>query len=171
MAATDALRFVGMPRATFPLTQAAVYLAVAPRATPVTTYAAAKADVEEHGACPCRCTCATPARLSADPWVLARSTSTRTNYEGHFVVEDYLPEELQGRHYYQPSNNGRERDIAERWRPCASEEVGRKVAGALQPTELAQFRNPPSGDRDHHQGYAGAEDHAGYEAEQARGPR
>jgi putative ATPase len=36
------------------------------------------------------------------------------NYEGHFVVEDYLPEELQGRHYYQPSNNGRERDIAER---------------------------------------------------------
>jgi putative ATPase len=36
------------------------------------------------------------------------------DYEGHHVVEDYLPEELKGRHYYQPSNSGRERDIAER---------------------------------------------------------
>jgi putative ATPase len=36
------------------------------------------------------------------------------NYEGHFVVENYLPDELRGRHYYQPSDSGRERDIAVR---------------------------------------------------------
>jgi putative ATPase len=29
-------------------------------------------------------------------------------------VVNYLPDELKGRHYYQPSDNGRERDIAER---------------------------------------------------------
>jgi len=38
MAATDALRFVGMPEGHLPLTQAAVYLAVAPKSnTSVTT--------------------------------------------------------------------------------------------------------------------------------------
>jgi putative ATPase len=34
------------------------------------------------------------------------------NFEGHHVAEDYLPEELKGRHYYQPSDSGREREIA-----------------------------------------------------------
>jgi len=115
MAATDALRFVGMPEGHLPLTQAAVYLAVAPKSnTSVTTYAAAKADVEEQGALP------VPLHLRNASSALGRSMGFGKeykyphNYEGHFVVEDYLPDELKGRHYYQPSNSGRERDIAER---------------------------------------------------------
>jgi putative ATPase len=35
------------------------------------------------------------------------------NFEGNFVVENYLPDELSGHRYYQPSRSGRERDIAE----------------------------------------------------------
>ena len=51
MAATDAFRFVGLPEGYLPMSQAAIYLAVAPKSnTSLTTYAAAKRDVEEHGA-------------------------------------------------------------------------------------------------------------------------
>jgi putative ATPase len=41
------------------------------------------------------------------------------DYPGHFVVQEYLPEKLKGRKFYQPSDQGHERRIHERlqaWR-------------------------------------------------------
>jgi putative ATPase len=38
---------------------------------------------------------------------------------GHFVAEEYLPDELRGRRWYEPGESGEERAIAERlarWR-------------------------------------------------------
>jgi putative ATPase len=53
MAATDAVKFVGLPEGVLPMSQAAIYLATAPKSnTSLTTYAAAKADVEAFGALP-----------------------------------------------------------------------------------------------------------------------
>ncbi len=40
-------------------------------------------------------------------------------YPDHFVRQQYLPDALQGRRYYEPSDQGREREIRERlerWR-------------------------------------------------------
>src|SRR5690242_21345214 len=52
-AALDAFRFVGLPEGLLPMTEAAIYLATAPKSnTALTTYAAAKAAVTEHGALP-----------------------------------------------------------------------------------------------------------------------
>ena len=52
-AAVDAFRFVGMPEGLIPMTEAAIYLATAPKTnTAITTYAAAKADVDARGALP-----------------------------------------------------------------------------------------------------------------------
>ena len=114
MAATDAVRFVGLPEGYLPMSQAAIYLAVAPKSnTSLTTYAAAKADVEEHGAL------AVPMHLRNASTALGKSLGFGQGYqyphnvEGHYVVEDYLPEELRGRRYYEPSKSGRERDIGE----------------------------------------------------------
>ena len=113
MAATDAVRFVGMPEGHLPLTQAVLYLAVAPKSnTSVTAYAAAKADVEAHGALP------VPLHLRNASSALARDLGYGKdykyphNYEGHYVAETYLPEKLKGQQYYHPSSSGRERDIA-----------------------------------------------------------
>jgi len=115
LAATDAVRFVGMPEGHLPLTQAAVYLAVAPKSnTAVTTYAAARADVEEHGALPVPLHLRNPSSALGRSMGFGKEYKYPHNFEGHFVAEDYLPEELKGRHYYQPSNSGREREIAER---------------------------------------------------------
>jgi putative ATPase len=114
MAATDAFRLVGMPEGRLPLTQAALYLAVAPKSnTSLTAYAAAQADIEAHGALP------VPLHLRNASSALGKSLGYGKDYQyphdhqDHIVDEDYLPAELKGQRYYQPSNSGRERDIAE----------------------------------------------------------
>jgi len=35
------------------------------------------------------------------------------DYPGHYVRQQYLPDELKGREYYRPSDNGVEKKIAE----------------------------------------------------------
>jgi putative ATPase len=114
MAATDAVRFVGLPEGYLPMSQAAIYLAVAPKSnTALTTYAAAKRDVEEFGALP------VPLHLRNASSALGKSLGFGQgyqyphNFDGNYVVENYLPDELRGRRYYEPSQSGRERDIGE----------------------------------------------------------
>jgi putative ATPase len=118
--ALDAFRFVGLPEGVLPMTQAAIYLAGAAKSnTALTTYAAAKADVDAHGALP------VPAHLRNASTPLGKSLGWGAAYqyphdfEGHYVREEYLPEALRGRRYYEPSRSGEERAIAERlagWR-------------------------------------------------------
>jgi len=114
-AATDAFRFVGMPEGVLPITEACLYLATAPKSnTALTTYAAAKADVEAQGALP------VPAHLRNAATGLGKSLGWGAGYQyphdhpGHHVVESYLPAALEGRRYYQPTRQGREEKIAER---------------------------------------------------------
>jgi putative ATPase len=114
MAATDAVRFVGLPEGYLPMSQAAIYLAVAPKSnSALLTYTAAKRDVEEFGALP------VPMHLRNASSGLGKSLGFGQgyqyphNFDGHYVVENYLPEELRGRRYYEPSKSGRERDIGE----------------------------------------------------------
>src|SRR5439155_15545594 len=53
ISALEAFRLVGMPEGYLPMTQAALYLATAPKSnTALTTYVAAKPDVDAHGALP-----------------------------------------------------------------------------------------------------------------------
>ncbi len=118
VSAMDAFRFVGLPEGLLPMTQAVLYLAAAPKSnTAVTAYANAKADVDAHGALP------VPAHLRNASTALGKSLGLGDNYqyphdfEGHYVPgEQYLPDALAGRRYYQPSSTstGREREIAER---------------------------------------------------------
>jgi len=114
MAATDAFRFIGLPEGYLPMSQAAIYLAVAPKSnSSLTTYAAARRDVEAHGALP------VPLHLRNASSGLGKSLGFGQgyqyphNFEGHYVVENYLPEALRGRRYYEPSASGRERDIGD----------------------------------------------------------
>ena len=64
VAALDAVHLVGLPEGTLPMTQAATYLATAPKSnTVLTTYAAARKAVHASTArCRCRCTSATRRR-------------------------------------------------------------------------------------------------------------
>ena len=114
-AAVDAFRFVGLPEGVLPMTQAAIYLATAPKSnTALTTYAAAKEDVDTHGALP------VPAQFRSGGGRAGKALGWGSGYqyphdfEGHYVYQEYLPDALRGRRYYEPSDSGAERVIAER---------------------------------------------------------
>jgi putative ATPase len=115
VAALEAFRLVGLPEGVLPMSQAALYLASAPKSnTALTAYAAAREDVEAHGALP------VPPHLRNAPTPLTKSLGFGAgyqyphNFEGHYVLENYLPEALRGRRYYQPSDSGYERQIKAR---------------------------------------------------------
>ena len=115
VAAKDAFHFVGLPEGRIPMSQAAVYLATAPKSN--SSYRAlleATRDVREHGALP------TPLHLRNAPTGLMKSLGYGTDYRyphdspGHVTEQQYLPPELEGRRYYEPSDEGQERIIRER---------------------------------------------------------
>ena len=126
-AAVDAFRFIGLPEGLIPMTEAAIYLATAPKTnTAITTYAAAKADVDAHGALP------VPNHIRNAPTPLAKQLGWGANYQyphdfaGHYVREEYLPEAIRGHKYYKPSDSGHEGEIAERLAKLRTEDATKK---------------------------------------------
>ncbi len=120
VAAKDAFHFVGLPEGRIPLSQAATYLASAPKSNAsYKAMLAAAADVQEHGPLP------VPLHLRNAPTPLmkglgyGRGYKYAHDYEGHVVGQQHLPDRLREQRYYQPSDSGEERQIAERlaeWR-------------------------------------------------------
>jgi putative ATPase len=113
--ALQAVELVGLPEGVLPLSQAVAYLACAPKSnSALLAYRAAHEDVEKLGPLP------VPAHLRNAPTPLLKELGHGVGYqyphdfEGHYVTEQYLPEALTGRRYYRPSDNGFERELAER---------------------------------------------------------
>ena len=114
MAAMQAFHFVGLPEGWIPLSQAVTYLASAPKSNAsYMAYKKAKGDIEEYGAL------ATPKHLRNAPTRLMKDLDYGKGYqyphdfEGHYVVENYLPEKLKNKRYYEPTQQGYERAIRE----------------------------------------------------------
>jgi putative ATPase len=102
VAATEAVRFIGLPEGVLPMTQAALYLACAPKSnSALTTYAAAKQAVEAHGALP------VPMHLRNAPTGLMKKMGYGKGYQyphdhpGHHVEATYLPDALAGARFYE----------------------------------------------------------------------
>jgi putative ATPase len=117
-AAAQAVEYVGLPEAQYNLAQAAIYLATAPKSNSCGAYFKALADVEREGKVQ------VPRHLqdsSRDARGLGHGEGYKYphSYSGHYVPQQYLPNEMQGRHYYEPSDQGFEKVIRERlaeWR-------------------------------------------------------
>jgi putative ATPase len=117
VAAQQACEFVGLPEAQIPLAHAAVYLATAPKSN--TAYAAllaAQKDLQSGR------TLAVPEHLrdkhykGAERLGHGRGYKYSHDFPDAFVPQAYLPE---GRVFYEPSDRGEEKRIAERlahWR-------------------------------------------------------
>ena len=121
VAALQAVELVGLPEGVLPMTQAAVYLALAPKSnTAITAYAAARKLVQERGPLP------VPLKLRNAPTRLMESMGYGGGYryphdfEGHYVAEKYLPDAMRGR--------ADRRALGER----RGEGAGRAVAGARE---------------------------------------
>jgi putative ATPase len=118
--AMQAVHFIGMPEGNLALAQAAVYLATAPKSNALyTAYTHVQQDIQTMPALP------VPLHLRNAPTALMKGLGYGRGYKyphqypGHHVEETYLPENLQGRAYYAPVDDGYERVIRERlqqWR-------------------------------------------------------
>lgn len=115
IAATEAFRFIGSPEGELALAQAAVYLASAPKSNAVyLAYKQMMRDVREREALP------VPLHLRNAPTRLMKKLGYGKEYKyphdypEHFVEEDYFPENLKGRVYYHPTDNGFEGKIKSR---------------------------------------------------------
>jgi putative ATPase len=115
VAAAQALDWVGLPEAQYALAQAVVYVATAPKSDRAgRAYWKAVADVQEHGSL------AVPKHLMNAPHRRMRSHGIGVgyklphDYEGADVEQQYLPDALADRRYYEPSDQGWEQRIRDR---------------------------------------------------------
>jgi putative ATPase len=126
VAAQQACEFVGLPEAQIPLAHATVYLATAPKSnTAYKGLLAAQSDLQKGR------TLAVPEHLRDKHPKTSGETDTAPGYRyAHdfpdaYVPQAYLPE---GRVFYEPSDRGEEKRIAERlahWRSVFQAEVDR----------------------------------------------
>jgi putative ATPase len=117
VAAFDALRVVGLPEASLNLSQAAIYLAVAPKSNAsMLALSGARAELMRSGAQ------AVPAHLRDAHYPgskrLGHGDGYRYphDYEGGWVDQQYLPDRLRNARFYKPKGTGLERQIGERLR-------------------------------------------------------
>jgi len=120
MDAMEAYRFLGAPEGELALAQAAVYLATAPKSNSIyRAYGDVQAAVASAGSLP------VPLHIRNAPTALMKGLGYGRGYQyAHdfkdaYTPQDYLPEELQGRVFYHPSDRGYEKtvkDRLDRWR-------------------------------------------------------
>jgi putative ATPase len=109
--ASAAVELVGMPEGVYALTQAATYLAMAPKSNAALRAShEARNDVRAHGPLP------VPTKLLNATDAIGKNAGHGAGYryphdeEGFVAGEVYLPDRLAGRRYYEPTNRGREED-------------------------------------------------------------
>ena len=115
LAARDAAHFLGYPEANTALAQAAIYLATAPKSNAVyTAYSAAAESAQRDVASP------VPLHLRNAPTKLMKQLDYGKGYRyAHddpdaVASMDCLPENLQGRTFYRPTDRGFEKEIKRR---------------------------------------------------------
>ena len=115
LSAFEAWEKVGPPEAGLALSQAAVYLAAAPKSNALyLAEKSVKAEIENSGAQ------AVPPHIRNAPTRLmkklgyARGYLYPHNYPGAWVDQEYLPEKMKNRIFYRPTDRGFEREIRRR---------------------------------------------------------
>ncbi len=117
VATQQAVHFVGLPEGRINLAQAVTYLATAPKSN--ASYVGinqAQAEVGKSGALP------VPLHIRNAPTKLMKELDYGKgyryahDYEGGFAPQEHLPEKLQGKRFYRPTEHGYEKMIGERMR-------------------------------------------------------
>jgi len=120
VSAMQAFHFIGQPEGNLALAQAALYLATAPKSNSLyTAFQGVQKDVRELENMP------VPLHIRNAPTSLMEDLGYGKDYKyphdypDHFIEEEYLPENLKGKTYYHPTEQGFEKEIKKRlevWR-------------------------------------------------------
>ncbi len=124
--AAYAFDYIGLPEGIYPLAEATLYLATAPKSNSATAYFKAYQLIEKEGIT------AVPQHLqddSRDRQALGHGVGYQYPHEAedHFLPQQYLPKPLLGTYFYHSTNQGYEALVAERlerWRRAQREALG-----------------------------------------------
>jgi putative ATPase len=130
VAAFQAYHQLGTPEGELAIAQACVYLATAPKSNAVYVgLGKATAEVEESGSLP------PPLVIRNAPTRLMKDLGYGAGYRyahdeaGGIADQQHLPDELAGRHYYEPTEHGFEAEIAKRMREWEKLLAGKRPKG------------------------------------------
>jgi putative ATPase len=140
MAAMQAFQFIGSPEGELALAQAAVYLATAPKSNALyAAYGLVMETISRTGTLPA------PLHIRNAPTRLMKGLGYGKDYkyahdyEDAYAPQEYLPDQLRGRTFYNPTNRGYEKTIRQRidyWRQLrAKNGPGKQKNGEI-------FRSP-----------------------------
>jgi len=130
LSAKEAIDFLGSPEGDLALAEAVVYLCLAPKSNSVyTAYGAVQREVEETRQEP------VPLHLRNAPTKLMKELEYGKGYlyahneEGRVADMDCLPDSLRGRSYYKPTQEGREKLLAQRMEEIRRIRAGKRGVG------------------------------------------
>jgi putative ATPase len=130
LSARDTYDFLGSPEGELALAEAVVYLALAPKSNAVyTAWGAVQAEIENTRQEP------VPLHLRNAPTRLMKDLDYGKGYryahdeEGKVADMDCMPESLKGRRYYQPTQEGREKQLAARLEEIRRIRAGKRGGG------------------------------------------
>lgn len=125
-AAAQAFDYVGLPEGIYPIVEATLFLATAPKSNTAGAYFKAFQLIEEEGITQ------VPRHLqdaNRDAKALGHGKGYIYPHEGpdHFLPQQYLPKALLGTYFYQPSDQGYEAAVSDRlarWREAQRQALG-----------------------------------------------
>jgi len=146
LAARDAVQFIGLPEGALALTQATVYLALAPKSNALYTAHAAAAREVRRGHNP-----PVPLHLRNAPTRTMRDLGYGRDYvyahdtDAGIAAMDCLPDALRGTEFYRPRGRGWERELAQRMQRIAE---WRRRHGEPTPPGAPDTRRRPGSGKD-----------------------
>jgi putative ATPase len=125
-AAAQAFDYIGLPEGVYPIVEATLYLATAPKSNSAGAYFKAFQLIEQEGIT------AVPQHLqdaNRDAKALGHGQGYQYPHENpdHFLPQQYLPRSLLGTYFYQPSSQGYEAQVVDRlarWREAQRQALG-----------------------------------------------
>jgi putative ATPase len=124
--AIQAFDFIGLPEGVYPIVEATLYLATAPKSNSAGAYFKAMQKIEDEGVV------SVPKHLQdgnrdGGPTGQGKDYVYPHDFEGHFMPQQYLPNRLLGTYFYQPTGEGYEVQVASRlemWREAQRKALG-----------------------------------------------
>jgi len=141
-AAAQAFDYVGLPEGIYPLVEATLYLATAPKSNSAGAYFKAFKLIEEQGIVEVPDHLKDPSR---DRSALGHGKGYRYPHASreHFLPQQYLPDGILGTYFYTPSSQGYEQEIRERlqsWRAAQRKALGIKQTQAIPAMSEAEIK-------------------------------
>ena len=124
--AAQAFDYIGLPEGVYPIVEATLYLATAPKSNSAGAYFKAMQKLEDEGQA------SIPRHLmddnrDAEALGHGKGYIYPHEHDGHFVPQQYLPKRLLGTYFYQPGIEGYEAAVVsrlEQWRAAQQKALG-----------------------------------------------